>query len=100
MKYTIIRLIVLTLTMASPLTYSWDGEVTGLIKQIDVTGGEDYGFRVQLEGGPSLCANAHTWAYLNASDSNYNAYVSVLLAARMAQKTVTIYTDNWSCLPK
>jgi len=30
-------------------TYSWDGNVLGKVKSIDVTGGTNYGFRISLE---------------------------------------------------
>ena len=33
-------------------------------------------------------------AYLNEPDSNYETYVSVLLAARLADKPVTIYSNR------
>lgn len=61
---------------------AWDGTVSGKISSINVTGGENYGFRVSLANSPKLCGNNHTWAYLNESDSNYKTYISVLLAAK------------------
>lgn len=75
--------------------FSWDGHVSGKIYNIDVTGGENYGFRLSLDGGTkSLCGNNHKWAYLNESASNYQTYVAVLLAAKMADKTVILYTNQ------
>ncbi len=73
---------------------AWDGSTTAKIYQIDVAVAENYGFRVMLEGLPALCGNSHSWAYLNKSSSNYETFVSVLLSARMAQKTVTLHTTK------
>ena len=72
----------------------WDGNVSGLVSQIEVTDGTNYGFRVYLSGNPKLCENDHSWAYLNNSDSNYNTYVAVLLAAKAAKQTVRLYTNR------
>ncbi|MCS4306768.1 hypothetical protein M2404_001093 [Rheinheimera pacifica] len=71
---------------------AWDGEVYEKIQSIDVTGGGNYGFRVTLEGAPPICGNANTWGFLNDTDSNYQTYVSVLLAAKAAKMNVTIFT--------
>lgn len=73
---------------------AWDGNVTGKIYEIDVTAAESYGFRVYLEGLPALCGNTNNWAYLNKSSSNYQTFVSVLLAANMAGRSVTLYTTK------
>lgn len=72
--------------------FAWDGTASGKISNIDVAPGNNYGFRVTLEGAPSLCGNTHTWAYLNDTDSNYQTFVSVLLAAKAAKMTVTLYS--------
>lgn len=73
---------------------AWDGSVEGKIQNIDVAPGENYGFRLSLQNSPKLCGNDHTWAYLNKSDSNYETFVSVLLAAKMAERSVRIYTTK------
>lgn len=73
---------------------SWDGATTGTINQIKVTGADNYGFRVVLEGAPPLCGNTHTWAYINEADSYYKTYVTVLMAAKMAKTTVTLYANK------
>jgi len=73
---------------------SWAGVTTGKINSISVAAGNNYGFRIAIAGAPKLCGNEHTWAYLNESHSNYNTYVSVLLAAKMADKEVVIYTHQ------
>jgi len=75
---------------------SWDGATTGKIVEFDVTGGNNYGFRISLKGLPKLCGNQHNWAYINESDSNYKVYVSALMAAYTAGKTVTVYTKKES----
>lgn len=71
---------------------TWDGTESGKINRIEVTSGNNYGFRVLLEGTPALCGNEHNWAYLNETNSNYNTYVSVLLAAKLSNKAVTLFT--------
>jgi hypothetical protein len=76
----------------SNTVYGWDGTTSGKINSIQVTSGNNYGFRVTLSGSPTLCGNNHKWAYVNESDSNYAVYVSSLLAAKAAQQTVTLYT--------
>ena len=89
--------IMLFFCASSELAFSWDGSVVGKIAQIDVASAENYGFRVTLKPSSdgtknSICGN-HTWGYLNKSSSNYETFVSVLLAAKMSQGTVTIYTN-------
>jgi hypothetical protein len=84
--------ITLVLLFCSFTALAWDGAVAGKVAVIDVTGGDNYGFRISLEGNPSLCGNGNTWAYINQSDSNYQTYAAVLLAAKLAQKDVTVYS--------
>jgi hypothetical protein len=74
--------------------FAWDGAVPGTIQRIDVTGGTNQGFRVYLTGMPVMCTNGSTWAYLNSTDSNYNAYVSALLMAKTVGYQVTLYTTT------
>ncbi|GEM77540.1 hypothetical protein [Vibrio sagamiensis] len=90
MRYLLLTCVLLCSYAAN----AWHGDVRGNISNIHVTNGENFGFRVILEGNKPLCGNEHTWAYLNESDSNYETYVSVLLAARLADRPVTIYS-NW-----
>ena len=73
---------------------AWDGDVAGKVKQIQITDGNNYGFRITLEGTPKLCGNEHSWAYVNESDSNYSVYVSVLIAAKAAKQDIRIYTNR------
>ncbi|WP_196158982.1 hypothetical protein [Reinekea sp. G2M2-21] len=93
MKKLVIGLTVLV--MLSLKAYAWDGVVTNTIAKIDVVvDGENYGFRVYLNGSPALCGTTSDWAYVNKSSSNYDAIVSSLLAAHMAGRRVTLYTNK------
>ena len=86
--------VVIFLAFLSITAAAWDGAIEGQIQSIDVAPGENFGFRISLKNSPKLCGNGHAWAYVNESDSNYKTFVSVLLAAKMAEKTVTIYTGR------
>ena len=72
--------------------YSWDGIAYGKILRIDVADTTE-GFRVILEGGPVLC-NGINWAYVSRTQPAYQTYVSVLLAAQLAGKSVTVYSNK------
>lgn len=74
--------------------FGWDGEESGEIESIHVTKSENYAFRVTLKNPRPMCGNQNTWVYLNESDSNYDTYVSVLLAAKFANANVKIYTEQ------
>ena len=89
-------LIVLSvLALSSIKALAWDGVATNTIAKVDVPlSGENYGFRVYLDGLPSLCGNTHNWAYINKSDDNHDAMVSVLLAAHLAGRKVTLYSNR------
>lgn len=64
---------------------------TGYIQQIDVSAGNNLGFRVLLKDADFECGNGSRQAYLNDTDSNYDTFTSVLLAARMGKVKVRIY---------
>jgi len=85
------KILMLLLLMPSLALSSWYGTESGRIGKIEVTDAENLGFRVSFRSGKVLC-DTYTWAYLNKSDSNYETYVSVLLAARMSDSEVTIFT--------
>ncbi len=93
MKFFTIAILLICASYSSTIT-AWDGMVTGKIQSVDVAPGQNYGFRITLVNTPQLCGNAHAWAYLNDTDSNYETFVSVLLAAKMSDKNVTIYTNK------
>ena|SRR5215469_9798521 len=80
--------------LALPVTcFAWSGSATGSVTRIDVTADGNYGVRVYL-GNQVMCgAGTPQWAYLNDSDSNFNVYVSALLAAKADGDTVILYTD-------
>lgn len=99
MKYIFTAL----LSIVALNTHAWDGNRNGKISVIDVTGAQNYGFRLLLEGNPILCSLSSsqqaTWAYLNKSNDNYQAYVGLLTAAMFAGKSVSIYSNfvNGAC---
>jgi hypothetical protein len=74
------------------VSFSWDGAVSGVITQIDVTDGANAGFRVYLP--IAMCGNTNGWAYLNSTDSNYSAYAAALLTAKSQGTTVYIYSNR------
>ena len=84
----------LLLSVPTP-SLAWDGTVTGKIAQLHVAaGGENYGFRVTLVGGPTMCTGGASWAAINTSATNYQAIVSMLALAYSLGKDVTIYTTK------
>ena len=80
------------LSCASP-ALAWDGIKTGKITGIDVTGGQNFGFRVYLDGTP-MCGTTEVWAFANKDFDNYDALVSVITSAYLAGKTVTVLTNQ------
>jgi hypothetical protein len=93
-KFAMRMIAVIFFTLFSNQVFAWDGSEFGKIYQVDVTSGTNYEFRVSLNGAKRLRGNDHAWAYVNETDSNYNTYVAVLLAAKAAQQTVTLYTNR------
>ena len=73
------------------LTLAWDGQATGVPTGIDVTDGGQQGFVVYLP--TAMCGNSYNWAYLNATDSNYPAYVAALLMAKAQGSTVVVFSN-------
>jgi hypothetical protein len=71
---------------------AWDGDVAGVLTQIDVTDGAFLGFRVYLP--MAMCGNSYNWAYLNNADSNYNAYAAALLMAKAQGLTVQVFSNR------
>jgi hypothetical protein len=76
---------------------AWDGVQTMIPGSIDVTASDNLGFMVW---GPS-CNGVQNFAYLvgpdskvAAADSNYQAYVAVILLAKAQGLTVTFYTTK------
>ena len=74
---------------------AWDGTESGKVAVLQVTHESNFAFRVTLDTLKPMCgSDTHTWAYLNKSDSNYETYVSALLAAKFAQTPVTVHTNK------
>lgn len=72
----------------------WDGTERGEVGTIQVTAGHNYGFRVSFKDSVKMCGEGSAdWAFLNEDDSNYETYVSALLAARFSKTAVRIYTN-------
>ena len=71
----------------------WDGAKSGHITGIDVsTNGENYGFRIFIDGTPMCGSGTAEWAYVNKSADNYDALVSLLTSAYISNKTVGLHT--------
>jgi hypothetical protein len=71
---------------------AWDGVVSGTVYAVEITGGNNYGFRVFVSGVTNMCGTGSNWAYLNESDSNYKTYVAAILAAKAQASPVALYT--------
>ncbi len=85
-------LIILVSAFASLPAAAWDGAPSGMITAFDVTGGQNYGFRVYLAGVSDYCgATPYNWPYLNEADSNYKTYVAALMMAKATGSPVTLY---------
>jgi hypothetical protein len=71
---------------------AWDGVNTGVPGLIEITHGQNYGFRVHLTNVTAMCGSgSFNWVYLNASDSNYTTYVAAILAAKAQGTEVLLY---------
>ncbi len=66
--------------------------VIGKITMIEVSS-SGYDFRVYVANAPLVCTGGSNFAYTLPTESNFNAYVSVLLTAYTLGRTVTIYTS-------
>ena len=83
------------LSMGLTPSFAWDGQVVGKIAVMEaVADGQNYGFRIYLTGGLTMCAGGANWAAINTSASNYQATVSLLELAYSLGKTVTVYTNK------
>lgn len=81
---------------SSVSSFAWDGTANGKIGLIEVETGSAYSFRVWLDNDQALCGNTNKWAYVSYENPNYQAYVSVLLSAKIAEKQVTIFANRRS----
>ena len=72
---------------------AWSGQVSGVIFELDVTDGNDFGFRVFLPVTSMCGTSTPNWAYLNSSDSNYSTYAAALMMAKATSEGVTIFSN-------
>lgn len=87
--------------ISAPTTgHAWDGDFTGRIDWIEVSQGNNYGFRVHLVGVTEICAGGTDWAFVNEADSNYRVFVATLLMAKANFNTVRIFTTAEPYPPK
>lgn len=90
-KYYLILLVFLSL----PALSAWDGNRNGEVGRIQITAANNYGFRVSLVGLPELCgSDTADWAYVPHDDTNYQSYLSTLLAAKFAKTEVYLFTTK------
>lgn len=77
--------------------FSWDGAVAGKISSLQVTSDQNMGFRVSMNDQSGnelkLCGDNHNFAYLKRDDSNFEVYVSLLMAANFSKSDVTVYSN-------
>jgi hypothetical protein len=86
-------LLVAAACFMSVSAHAWDGSNAGVPGLIEVTNGQNFGFRVHLATPVSMCGQStQAWAYLNATDSNYATYVAVILSAKAQGTQVIVYT--------
>jgi len=71
----------------------WDGAITGKVGTIDVAQANNFAFRVSI-GGQAMCTNGPSWAYVNATDANYKAYMSLIMLARSMDKPVVVFSTK------
>jgi hypothetical protein len=90
----VIGLVVLTASVPTT-ALAWDGAIAGFSRRFDLTAGSNYDFRVYFVPAVAMCGIANNqWAYLNAVDPNYSAYVAVIMMARSLGHNVTIYSTR------
>lgn len=89
-----ILLIAASIGLPSASALAWDGIKTAKLTGLHVVAdGQNFGFRIYLDGTP-LCGTDANWAYLNKDADNYDAMVSLLTSAYFSGKQVTVYTDK------
>ena len=97
MKKLLISVSVL-LTLLSASVSAWDGTISGVVDHIHVAPNDKHTFRVQLKDNPVFCDGGTDWAYISNhtdyKDIGYETVVSALLAAKMAEKTVNVYSNK------
>lgn len=95
MKRTLSHLTLLALTLAAAST-AHAGSNTGTVQSIDIT---NDGIDVQIDGTGSLCSGGP--ARIALTDAQAQSWLSLLLSAHLAKKTVYVATSspssNGSC---
>jgi hypothetical protein len=89
-----IAVVILSLvSLISSPVHAWDGSKAGKVTGIDLTGGQNFGFRVYMDGTP-MCGTTESWAYVNKDFDNYDAFVSVITTAYFSGKPITLITTK------
>lgn len=85
--------IVIAVTMVSSLAFATDttGTIAGL-RISAVNGSTNAHMQIKMTGTPNLCSSATSreYAYLDASDTQFDKLVSIALAAYLSGKTVVV----------
>ena len=63
---------------------------TAKILRVEMREGD---LRLLMEGIPTLCGNTNNWAYASRFKPNYDGFLSALLAAKMAEKSIILYAS-------
>jgi len=95
----ILTTFIVALFLFSARLWAWDGVTTGYIGSIEVTGAENFAFRIHMDDEATFCGTAD-WAYIDKSSDNYEAYVNALLTAKSTNSLIrayTIYDDSGRC---
>ena len=79
--------------MLSSPANAWDGIKAGKVSGLDVTDGQNFGFRIYMDGTP-MCGTTEAWAYANRNWDNYDALVSLLTSAYLTGKQVVVHTTK------
>lgn len=73
---------------------AWDGVSSGKVISLEVTETSNYGLRVTISPVGAMCPGGPTWAYLLEGDSNYRAYLAILIASRINENNVTVFSQS------
>src|SRR3954470_15322096 len=86
-------IIVSLMLIVSTPVFAWDGFASGTVTTIQITNGNNFGFRINLNGVAAMCTGGPSWGYLNEADSNYKTYVAVLMMAKSQGSAVSVYSN-------
>lgn len=88
------------LLIAMTGSHAWDGTISGKINEVSGVGGSggapgNYDLRIVLTDVTEACGpGTPNWSYVNANDANYKGLMALLLMARAAANSVTLYTTK------